>query len=526
MGSNMDNINTIRKLDKKFNLSPNKKQDSLKNCFIHLTEQYLNTAFRKFEFLLFFLIAFAFSVIQLLSPNDTGHNFRGFITNIQSSILIVLAFRFGYLGLIAAGLIISFDIITMFSIYYSEEIVSWGILGLSLKVSTGIIAVFVAVLSYRQDVQKKRLEMMAITDELTGAYNQRFFHSTLDEQIQKAKKSGLSLGLIMIDIDDFKMYNDIYGHNFGDMILKETVSLLRNVTEERAYICRYGGDEFAILLNSKDLDSLEKEAKRIQKDFERKKAVYYHSVLYDKITLSIGFSEYPNRAKSKNELIYQADMALYHAKNLGKDKVHLYKDAILQIRKNISSDHQQLIGVFKGLLSTISAKDKYTLGHCERVSTYVVMIGEAMGLDLKKICTIQYAALLHDIGKIEIPKFILNKKEPLTKQEFDLLRKHPIYSQNILEPLEGMDQLIEYVRQHHERFDGNGYPDGLAGEDISLGARILCVADSFDAMVSERPYSKKKTIEQVFKELEEGAGKQFDPKIVQVFINIMKKQNS
>ncbi|MDQ2086124.1 HD domain-containing phosphohydrolase [Herbivorax sp. ANBcel31] len=242
--------------------------------------------------------------------------------------------------------------------------------------------------------------------------------------------------------------------------------------------------------------------------------------------MSIGFSEYPNKASSKNELIYQTDMALYHAKNLGKDKVHLYKDAILQIRKNISSDHQQLIGIFKGLLSTISAKDKYTLGHCERVSTYVVKIGEAMELDLKEISTIQYAALLHDIGKIEIPKFILNKKGSLTKGEIELLHQHPIYSQNILEPLEGMDQLIDYVRHHHERFDGKGYPDGLAGEDISLGSRILCVADSFDAMISERPYSRKKSITQAFKELEDKAGRQFDPEIVKVFIDVMKNHYS
>jgi HD-GYP domain-containing protein (c-di-GMP phosphodiesterase class II) len=108
----------------------------------------------------------------------------------------------------------------------------------------------------------------------------------------------------------------------------------------------------------------------------------------------------------------------------------------------------------------------------------------------------------------------------------DLLRQHPVYSQNILEPLEGMDKLTDYVRYHHERYDGSGYPDGLAGEEISLGARILCVADSFDAMISERPYSKKMTMEQALKELEKNAGTQFDPKIVKIFLDIMKKKNS
>ncbi|HHX18013.1 MAG TPA: diguanylate cyclase [Clostridium sp.] len=521
----MENI--VRHSDGKLNLVSSRKQNSLKKSFMHFIEHYLNTVFRKIEFLLFSLIAFSFSIIQILLSPNTEHNLRGFITNVQSSILFVLAFRFGYFGLIIAGFVLAFDIAVMFIIYYGLGMIPWGILGLSLKVSTGIISIFVAILSYRQDVQKKKLEMLAITDELTGAYNQRFFHSILDEQMQKVKKTHSSLGLMIIDIDDFKMYNDIYGHSFGDIILKDTVLVLRSlVEEEKAYVCRYGGDEFAIIISGENLKSLEKKVKRIQKDFEQRKSLYYKSDLYDKLTLSIGFSEYPTKANSKDELIYQADMALYNAKNLGKDRVHLYKDAILQIRKHISSNHQQLIGIFKGLLSTISAKDKYTLGHCERVSTYVVMIAEAMELDIKEVCIIQYAALLHDIGKIEIPKFILNKKEPLAKEELDLLRQHPVYSQNILEPLEGMDKLTDYVRYHHERYDGSGYPDGLAGEEISLGARILCVADSFDAMISERPYSKKMTMEQALKELEKNAGTQFDPKIVKIFLDIMKKKNS
>lgn len=521
----MDNI--VKVSDKKLNLTSGKKQNSVKGYFMHLFEQYLNTAFRKIEFLLFSLISFSFSIIQLSLSPGTEHNLRGFITNIQSSVLFILAFRFGYLGLIVAGFVIAFDVAIMFTVYYGLEMMPWGILGLSLKISTGIISVFVAILSYRQDSQKKKLEMLAITDELTGAYNQRFFYNILEEEMQKAQKNSSSLGLMMIDIDDFKMYNDIYGHSFGDIILKDTVMLLRSLVEEKnAYICRYGGDEFAIIICGEDLESLEKEAKRIQKDFEQRKSMYYQSALYDKLTLSIGFSEYPNKAKSKNELIYQTDMALYNAKNLGKDKVHLYKDAILQIRKHISSDHQQLIGIFKGLLSTISAKDKYTLGHCERVSAYAVKIAEAMGLDLKEVCIIQYAALLHDIGKIEIPKFILNKKEPLTKEELNLLRQHPVYSQNILEPLEELDMLTDYVRHHHERYDGKGYPDGLEGKEISLGARILCVADSYDAMVSERPYSKKMTPEQALEKIQKGAGTQFDPEIVKIFIEIMMQKNS
>jgi putative nucleotidyltransferase with HDIG domain len=215
-------------------------------------------------------------------------------------------------------------------------------------------------------------------------------------------------------------------------------------------------------------------------------------------------------------------MALYHAKNLGKDRVHFYQSVIQNLHKNISSDHQQLIGAFKGLLSTISAKDKYTLGHSERVATYAVMIGEAMHLSMNDITTLQYAGLLHDIGKIELPKNILNKLGPLKTDEFDFIKLHPVYSANILEPLEDMNHLIKLVRHHHERFDGTGYPDQLAGEEIILGARILCVADAFDAMLSERPYSKSMSVNDAIAELEHCSGTQFDPKIVKAFIEVIK----
>jgi HD-GYP domain-containing protein (c-di-GMP phosphodiesterase class II) len=210
-------------------------------------------------------------------------------------------------------------------------------------------------------------------------------------------------------------------------------------------------------------------------------------------------------------------MALYHVKNLGRGRVHLYQDIISQIRKSISSDNQQLIGAFKGLLSTISAKDKYTHAHSERVSSYAVMIGKAMNLSLDEISVLEYAGLLHDIGKIEIPKTVLNKKDCLTDDEKIIIRQHPVFSENILEPLEDIDNLIDYVRHHHEKLNGSGYPDGLSGTEISLGARILCVADSFDAMISERPYSRRKTTEEAIMELKQYSGTQFDPEIVAIF---------
>jgi HD-GYP domain-containing protein (c-di-GMP phosphodiesterase class II) len=145
-----------------------------------------------------------------------------------------------------------------------------------------------------------------------------------------------------------------------------------------------------------------------------------------------------------------------------------------------------------------------------------------MNLSINDVTTLQYAALLHDIGKIELPKSVLNKLGPLNDEEYVHIKQHPVYSANILEPLEDMNHLVKYVRHHHERYDGTGYPDGLAGNEISLGARILCIADSFDAMLSERPYSKGMSLNDAIDELERCSGKQFDPELVKIFVEVIK----
>jgi diguanylate cyclase (GGDEF)-like protein len=328
----------------------------------------------------------------------------------------------------------------------------------------------------------------------------------------------------MLDIDDFKMFNDFHGHDYGDLVLQGTGVLLREITKEDTIACRRGGDEFAIILRNADIHTIEETAFKFKDAIIKEGHLYYPTDLSDRVTFSMGLSEYPNLSSSKDELLSQTDMALYHAKNLGKDKVHFYQDVIKYIRKGIKSDHQQLIGIFKALISTISVKDKYTLGHSERVSAYAIIISEALGLMPKDISALQYAGLLHDIGKIEIPKSVLNKIEPLTDEEKELIKMHPITSEKILEPLEDLGQLTEYVRHHHERYDGTGYPDGLAADAISLGARILCVADSFDAMLSERPYSKGMSQKEAFTELERCSGKQFDPDVVKAFIKVMQKR--
>ncbi|NLL05975.1 MAG: diguanylate cyclase [Clostridiaceae bacterium] len=366
----------------------------------------------------------------------------------------------------------------------------------------------------------KRLEFLANIDGVTGLYNHRYFQTRLEEEIKKADETNSSLGMIMVDLDNFKKYNDNYGHKAGDLLLSKSSNLfLANIVGQDV-VCRYGGDEFAILLPDTNSDKVLLVIEQIREEFDKMVDDDEVFELPDKVTISAGYSIYPDLAKTKDELIVQADSALYRAKNMGRNNVQLYRDVFEDIKYFYDSD-EKLFGGLRALLGTVSAKDKYTLGHSERVMEYAVMIAKAMGLSDERIRLIKIAALLHDIGKVEIPESVLNKSGSLTTDDRCLLQKHPVYSVDILEPLAGIDHLIDSIKYHHERFDGKGYPSGIKGDKIPLEARILCVADSFDAMLSDRPYRKGMKINEIVEELKNNSGTQFDPSAVQAFLSVL-----
>lgn len=504
----------------------NKILSSLKNRFDSVKETYFSSHLRVFEFI--FVGILYISIALLLMRHTKNESLNRIVGQFQIFVAVYLAYRYRFFALSCILFTNFIEIVILIYAYTKNPMI--GILaGLTSKGLTIVCSIIVSMFANFQEIQnqklheqKCKLELLSVTDDLTGAYNHRFFNATLDKEIEKSKETNLPVALLMIDIDNFKMCNDVSGHDFGDCILKGTASILKEAAGEENIVCRYGGDEFAVILPGLDLHAASQLAHKIRNLFEIKKAKLFDNHSLTNLTLSMGFSVYPTLAYCKDDLISQADMALYHSKNLGKDKIHFYQDVLKKLKKHISSDHQHMIGVFKGLLSTISAKDKYTRGHCERVAHYSALIGKALNLNIKDTSILQYAALLHDIGKIEVPKLILSKVGKLNSSELDIIRQHPVYSANILEPL-SMNQLIDYVLHHHERYDGTGYPHGLAGNSISLGARILCVADSFDAMLSERPYSSSMNINEAFQELEKNSGTQFDPEIVKVFIKIMKE---
>jgi diguanylate cyclase (GGDEF)-like protein len=369
----------------------------------------------------------------------------------------------------------------------------------------------------------QELKSLANEDGLTGVYNHRFFHDTLREKIISCEKEPSPISVIFIDIDYFKHYNDLYGHQKGDDVLRSIGSLLKNIVRKEDIVARYGGEEFSIILPN----TLEKDAftiaETIRKEIEETYFEGEENQPNGKITVSIGVSVYPDKAKTDVDLIKSADDALYRAKFFNKNRVESYTSILDELKQDIDEKHIDLVTSIKTLISVINAKDKYTYGHVERVVAYCKLLADRLNLSEEDKKTLIYGAYMHDIGKMNIAKDILIKKMPLTNEEWELLKQHPANGVEIIKPVKSLNNLIPLILYHHERYDGKGYPSNLKGEDIPYLVRLLSVVDSFDAMTSNRPYNKRKTYEEAIVELKKCSGSQFDPDIADSFIEVIKE---
>ncbi|MFA5317128.1 MAG: diguanylate cyclase, partial [Dehalococcoidales bacterium] len=361
----------------------------------------------------------------------------------------------------------------------------------------------------------------ANTDELTDLYNHRYFHQRLDEEVTRCSGSDEFFSVLFIDLDCFKVYNDIYGHVPGDEILRETGQLLKDAIRNNDVAARYGGDEFAVILSQIPLDKARTAAEKIRRRLE-----VSMSSKGIPLTCSIGVASWLADGVTAKQIIETADNALLHAKQAGGNRICLARDAKTsrpgQPDTMLKAENNSAItSIVYALAATVDARDHYTYGHSMKVSEYATDIAQAMGYLRDGIERIRAAALLHDIGKLNMPDRLLMKTDPLTEEDWEAIKHHPILGANIMKHIVGLRGCIDGVLFHHERYDGRGYTKGLKGKDIPLDARILCVADSYDAMTSERHHKNTKfTEEEAIEELRRCSGSQFDPEIAAVFINL------
>jgi len=411
----------------------------------------------------------------------------------------------------------------------------------------------------------QKAQEQAITDGLTGVKTHRFLMEALSSEWKRSTRANRPFSLVLMDLDRFKFVNDFYGHLEGDVVLQRVGHILEQNCRRSDVVARYGGDEFVILMPETTVEQARQLASKLRG------WVASDPLLRDKnITASFGIAGFPVHGSTPQELIQVADSSMYLSKHQGgnsvssaeqgdpndtkrwkKDVLEAYlgvtlkrlfstgPEAFEEIYRRLEQFTRSLteqggggsvdslppavVETVTSLALAIDAKDHYTQGHSQKVSAYAVMIAQTLEMEQSEIEEIRLAGLLHDIGKVGIPEAILNKSGPLDAAEWETMKSHTELGAKILEPLEAMNRIRLMVRHHHEFYDGTGYPDRLEGEQIPHGARLIAIADAYDTITSARTYKKARTPEDAFGELERCAANQFDPELVRLFIETMRR---
>ena len=385
-----------------------------------------------------------------------------------------------------------------------------------------------------------RLKELSLRDPQTGLYNYRYLMERLSSEFKRAKRYILPLSIIMLDIDYFKSINEVYGHRYGDIILKEFADYLTKCVRSNDIVVRYGGEEFAMLMPDTYKNGAAMFGQRILEAL--KERIFDRKGKRIKLKISMGLASYPEDGMENHHGLLDAmDKALREAKEKGgnilfsfqsisgkeikdivkdggEENVEKLKERLLKMKDRTN---QILLESIFAFAKAVEARDYSTGRHSENTVSIAVGIGKKLRLSSEEIDNLQYAAILHDLGKIGIQDKILQKKGKLSKAEYEKIKSHPQIGAEIIRDIHFLKEVVPIILYHHERFDGFGYSAGLRGKNIPLGARIIAIADVYQALISDRPYRKAHSKKEALKIIKEGSGTQFDPRIVDAFLEMM-----
>jgi diguanylate cyclase (GGDEF)-like protein len=352
------------------------------------------------------------------------------------------------------------------------------------------------------------LRGLAENDPVTGLATLDRFRTALELEAGRARRHARDLAVAVLDVDDFRALMARHGHTAGDEVLREVARVLVEESRATDVSCRAGGDEFAVLMPETDLAGAAAFCERILVALEGTKAGPV-----DGIRVSAGISAY-DRGRGQSEALGDAYVALDHSRKLGGGRVTA-GPANDGADPAIDTDQRDAVSA---LAVTLLERDRYTGEHSESVLVMVETVARGLGIGDDEIDRMKAAALLHDIGKVAIPDAILNKAGPLDDDEWKLMKDHTVVGERILRAIPGLGGVARIVRHEHERWDGTGYPDGLAGDAIPIGSRIILACDAYHAMTTDRPYRKAMAHGDALRELTKGAGTQFDPDVVEILV--------
>jgi diguanylate cyclase (GGDEF)-like protein/putative nucleotidyltransferase with HDIG domain len=385
----------------------------------------------------------------------------------------------------------------------------------------------------------QKLEKLAIRDGLTGLYNHRHFLEVIGKEYKKSSRHVQPLSCMMIDLDYFKSVNDNHGHQFGDHVLVESARILMKLVRDTDFVARYGGEEFFVVLPNTFLQGALILAERIRNAFE--KNTFKDGKASEVVTVSIGLSSIADdNVTGAADLVSNADKALYRAKAEGRNRVVPYDDKIEE--SSIIKEEYNKLASFNSKLEAFQREVKERCiesahkilceietgwgtfsKHSVRVSRHAEKLSRELAMSDDDVDAVKRAALLHDIGMIGVNSRILHKRSKLTADEYNLIKRHSNMGVKLMEKTRLFERELPMILHHHERVDGNGYPQRLRGDSIPAGARVLAIADAYDAMRTNSSYSKSRSASKAITELKKCAGTQFDPRMVDVFIDIIKK---
>jgi diguanylate cyclase len=358
----------------------------------------------------------------------------------------------------------------------------------------GVVLVFRDVTNEKNHVNE--IEYLSYHDQLTGLYNRRFF----EEELRRLDTPrSFPLTLVMGDLNGLKMANDAFGHAAGDELLKKTAEMLKKCFRQEDIICRFGGDEFVMILPHTEVDTAERIIRRFQNQLV--------GIEIDKgiLSISFGWEAKTKETQSIWETLKNAEDNMYKMKMMDSPSVRS--------------------ATINTIVKTLYEKNSREEEHSKRVSELSAKLALSLNFSDSEVNRVKTAGLLHDIGKIVVPDYVLEKPGKLDEQEWTHIKKHPETGYRILCGSPDMADLADTILQHHERWDGSGYPNSISGDKIDKFARIIAIADAYDAMTSARPYKESLEAEQAMSEIADKAGYQFDPKYAQKFVEMLTPNN-
>lgn len=383
----------------------------------------------------------------------------------------------------------------------------------------------------------KKIEQILLIDPVTGCYNWRYFFDRTAQEFSRAYRHLYDISFVGINIDNFRRINEVYSVDAGDFIIKEFVKFLKSNIRQEDILIRWRGDEFFIIFpNMSQLDAY-KSLKRIANRTTSKKFKYKN--LRISLNVRIAIVSFPqDNVSSPRDVVNSLEECLDIARKKGRESIVCYpycKDAIVLGEKEDSDIEglkekitklsdlltQDVLDMIYGFAKAIEAKDFSTAKHVESTALIAEEIAKELKLPKSEIDKVKHAAILHDLGKVGIDESILTKKGPLNRKERKIVNTHPLIATEILRGIQALRGAIPAILYHHERWDGKGYPTGLKGDDIPLNARIIAVADVYQALISNRSYRKAYSKQEAMAIIQEGRDTHFDPQIVKIFLQVI-----